>query len=97
MGEELIVDPIDETEMRAFSLVLQRKIAAAILGAMTDSGVECQVIDGRLGKRRGYAMKYISRLIEGQALDIGPIGTILWAAGGYVLDFSTMTTRKPRP
>lgn len=83
------VEPISEAAFAAAHLRFSRNLAVVLCAALAEGGATMAQVNRRLGKRNGWAEGILARLLDGRQKSIDPIGTILWAAGGYLLDFSS--------
>lgn len=70
-----------------------------LCAALSEGGATMEQVNKRLGKRRGWAESIIAKLLNGTQKAIDPVGTILWAAGGFLLDMShgTLSYRRAPP
>ena len=81
-------EPISEESFAEAKLRFSRNVAVILCAALADGGATMEQVDARLGKPRGWVVRVLARLLEGKQNSLDSIGTILWAAGGYVLDMS---------
>lgn len=80
--------PITEAEFAAAHLRFSRNVAIILCAALAEGGAAIEQVNRRLGKRGGYVESIIAKLISGKQMKIDPVGSILWAAGGFLLDFT---------
>lgn len=90
------IERIPEERLQAAATRLCRRFAATMITAMAETETSYELIEKRVGKRKGWARKLVDGLITGAAADGGAtlndISDFMFACGGLMLQFSIERT-----
>lgn len=90
------IEPIPHEVLEAARLKLSRRLAAAIVTGMAETGSSAEYIAMRLGKRKGYVWRILKRLLDGRHKSLGDIGAI-FAAMALEIEFRIVPREVPSP
>lgn len=85
--------PLTDAQKATARLKLKRRVAACLLTALAESGLETAAVEDRLGVRHGSFGRYIQRLMSGKTRDLDFISDCLLALGFDIV----LTLRKDEP
>jgi hypothetical protein len=74
-------EPIPIEEFIAARLRMKREIAALIISALAESGMNYAELEVRIGKPKGFARRYLNSLIEGKTKDMDTMSDLAWGMG----------------
>jgi hypothetical protein len=74
-----MVEPIPKETLRAERLRFERHVAAVLMQALSESGLESHEVDDRLEQKHGAFKRFVGRLMDGNTGVAGPIVDIATA------------------